>query len=279
MKRASANVGGEEKSEGEGGGGAPKRLREMAAARAEDSTLAVLAFAAKNHRRRFFIPSKQNSFGGIQYDHIMVDSGCSSCLFPFPLQNLGLGMVERFPSSRFRWGISQSVGTGAAHCPVLKIEGRLRARFDIVLNATPQPVSLSFMRFHLGSRSTTFVRDNFANMLQQSDIDILNAFLNDHENVVSERRHVLLGQSYCDSVFSAQVQDIIIFMDGTSWVDHASALPDLFIQCHDAARPMIDEYPEFHDLEDDDHDGDDQDEKDVRLSWDSEPEQIDELMT
>ena len=260
--------------------GSEKRLRRTSSDSipAEDT---VLAFAAKNRRRRFFIPSKLNSFGGIEYEHVMVDSGCSSCLFPFPLHVDAPEMRRSFPPARFRWSVSSSVGTGAKHCPVLKIEGRLRSNFAIVLNGKSQPVNLSYMRFHLGSNSAAFVCDNFADLLQQSDIDSLRAFTRDNSGdaAVPERRHVLLGQSYCDHVFSAQVQDIIIFMDAVSWVDHASRLPDLLISCHDAARPLIDEYPEFHDLEDDDHDGDDQDEEDVRLSWDTEPEDVDELMT
>ena len=260
--------------------GSEKRLRRTSSdyIPAEDT---VLAFAAKNRRRRFFIPSKLNSFGGIEYEHVMVDSGCSSCLFPFPLHVDAPEMRRSFPPARFRWSVSSSVGTGAKHCPVLKIEGRLRANFAIVLNGKSQPVNLSYMRFHLGSNSAAFVCDNFADLLQQSDIDSLRAFTRDNSGdaAVPERRHVLLGQSYCDHVFSAQVQDIIIFMDAVLWVDHAARLPDLLISCHDAARPLIDEYPEFHDLVDDDHDGDDQDEEDVRLSWDTEPEDVDEIMT
>lgn len=68
-------------------------------------------------------------------------------------------------------------------------------------------------------------------------------------------------------------------MDAVSWVDHATNLPDLLIACHDAAGPLIDEYSKLHDLKDDDHNGDDQEGEVVRLSWDTEPEDVDEIVT
>ena len=282
MKRSNEEISGGKSGEGSG---AQKRLEMPSgplvnvAASSTEAAEAILAFAAKNHRRRFFFPTKENSFGGIPYQHVMVDSGCSSALFPFPSPDAGVDLAQLFPPSLYNWGISQSHGTGASHCPVLKIQGKLQARFNIVLNGKTQPVGLSFMRFHLGSSSAATVRDRFPNHFQPADMDILNNFLKEHPKCVSERRHVLLGQSYCDSVFSAQVQDIIIFMDATHWISYASSLPQLFIYCHEAAKPLIEAYGEFHDLEDDDHDGDDKDEEDVRLSWDTEPEDIDEIMT
>lgn len=141
---------------------------------------------------------------------IMLDSGCSSCLFPFPSYVNAAEMRWSFPPTRFRWSVSLSVGTNAKHCPVLKIEGRLRANFTIVLNGKSQPVNLSYMRFHLGSNSAAAVCKD---LLQQSDVDSLCAFVRHHSGdaAVPERRHVLLGQSYCDQVFSAQVHAWMLF--------------------------------------------------------------------
>eukprot|EP00339_Tiarina_fusa_P017230 CAMPEP_0117010290 /NCGR_PEP_ID=MMETSP0472-20121206/9108_1 /TAXON_ID=693140 ORGANISM="Tiarina fusus, Strain LIS" /NCGR_SAMPLE_ID=MMETSP0472 /ASSEMBLY_ACC=CAM_ASM_000603 /LENGTH=63 /DNA_ID=CAMNT_0004712787 /DNA_START=20 /DNA_END=208 /DNA_ORIENTATION=+ len=40
----------------------------------------ILAVAVKNARARFFIPSTDNHFCGLQYDYVMIDSGCNSVL-------------------------------------------------------------------------------------------------------------------------------------------------------------------------------------------------------
>jgi hypothetical protein len=47
----------------------------------------VIGVAYRNGRHHFFVPSKTNTFCGITYPYLMVDSGCNSLLLPFPQQD------------------------------------------------------------------------------------------------------------------------------------------------------------------------------------------------
>jgi hypothetical protein len=47
----------------------------------------VLCFAAHNRRGRFYIPCNTNEFGGMHVDNVLFDSGCSTLLLPFPLED------------------------------------------------------------------------------------------------------------------------------------------------------------------------------------------------
>lgn len=71
----------------------------------------VLCFVASNHRGCFYIPCKRNSFGGVPVDNVLLDSGCSSLLLPYPLVN---GFPpELLNPAQCNWVVSSSRGTGA----------------------------------------------------------------------------------------------------------------------------------------------------------------------
>ena len=236
----------------------------------------VLAFASRNRKNRFFIPSTNNSIAGITYEKLMVDSGCSSMLLPFPATG-AQELERRFRPMRFHFTVACSKGTGAVHSLVLKVKSKINQGFDMVLNGQTQPVSLPFLRFHLGRTAAAELSE--ADWLDQSCKDRLDSYIQTlNGSEAAERQHVLVGQSFMSQMFSAQQGDIIIFMNRNTWVTSAADLPDLFSRIHDIARPMVERYDGFHDLEDEDHDAGG-DEEDVRLSWDSDEECIDELNT
>jgi hypothetical protein len=244
----------------------------------EDEAAIVLAYAARNKKNLFFIPSKSNNFAGIPYENVMVDNGCSSALLPFPT---GTGSLRNFANGRFAWSVSQSMGTGVVHSPVLKIKSHIRVKFPVKLNGKALPIHIPFLRFHLGKSSARFLRDHepYCRLLGDSCKEALALFLtNLGEMDAPERRHVLLGQSFIGQVFSAQLGDITIFLDEAKWHLLAPKLPDLFASCTRDAQTLVQSYEGFDDLEDEDHDGD-ADEGDVRRSWDPDEECVDELLT
>ena len=106
----------------------------------------VLAVAARNRRNRSFVPDTNNSIGGISFDHVMMDSGCSSILLPFPPDPT---VLEAFSGEQYRWQISFSRSTGAVGSLVLKIQPHAQeigGTFSIVLAGKAQlavQVSLS----------------------------------------------------------------------------------------------------------------------------------------
>jgi len=164
---------------------------------------------------------------------------------------------------------------------VLKIKSRIRVKFPVKLNGKELPVSIPFLRFHLGKESARFLRDHepYYEQLGDSCKEALALFLKNLGEVAApERRHVLLGQSFIGQVFSAQLGDITIFLDEAKWNLLAPKLPDLFASCTRDAETLVESYEGFDDLEDEDHDGD-ADEEDVRRSWDPDEECVDELLT
>lgn len=189
----------------------------------EDKAAVLLAFAARNKKNRFFVPSKSNAFAGIPYEHVMIDNGCNSALLPFPTDRASL---ERFANPRFTWSVSvsqfQSLGTGVVRSPpVLKIKSMISFEFPVELNGKEMPVRIPFLRFHLGKESANFVRNHepyYRQLLGDGcSKQALDRLLTDlaEKDHAPERRHVLLGQSFIGQVFSAQLGDIILFLDKT----------------------------------------------------------------
>ncbi|CAB9516222.1 expressed unknown protein [Seminavis robusta] len=132
----------EEESENSSPEASRRRLLNGAAAEYEHPQ--VLCFAARNRRGRFYIPMTTNNFGGMPVNHVLFDSGCSSLLLPFPLQD---GLPQPWLEEFNKWAVSSSRGTGAIHSPVLKIKPRIGPNFTCVLAGKVQP-NLKKLRIH-----------------------------------------------------------------------------------------------------------------------------------
>mmetsp|Transcript_30498 Transcript_30498/g.55184 ORF Transcript_30498/g.55184 Transcript_30498/m.55184 type:complete len:193 (-) Transcript_30498:222-800(-) len=166
-------------SEGSGENSSPEAQRQRLM-RDDDEALAyehpnVLCFAARNRRGRFDIPCKRNSFGGVPVDNVLLDSGCSSLLLPYPFEN---GFPpELMDPALCNWVVSSSRGTGAVHSPVLKIKKYIGG-FPCTLADKEQSL-LTLLRFHLGSEACNrrLSAPNCRRMLDQRFIDKLNDFL------------------------------------------------------------------------------------------------------
>ena len=235
----------------------------------------VLCFGARNHRGRFYIPCTTNQFGGLPVAHVLLDSGCSSLLLPFPLKRgfpEGLLLPEIY-----KWSVSSSRGTGAIHSPVLKITMRLGGRFPCTLAGKEQP-SLPFLRIHVGSAAARQLlsNQNVRRLLDGGCINKLNDFLGQLGDRQSpERTYALLGQSYLSQVMYCQKGDISVMFSG-NFVDHSESIVGIMGQYHRKLEPLVEAFEGFHDLEDNDGD---EDEEDYHLSWgrNSSDEEIDEL--
>lgn len=245
-------------------GGRPRRRRRRTQEQPdEEEEEAILAFAARNRKNHFFIPSKLNAIGGVAFETVMIDSGCGSLLLPFPL--LGTTAVDALAryavAGLYDWTVSQSRdSTGAVRAPVLKIKSPIGSQFDIRLGGNNMPFQIPFLRFHLGRQAADLLRshDAFRAMLDESCKCALAAFsaASVGEAHVPERRHVLLGQSFLAAVFSAQLQDITLFVDKRRWQSVAPGLPLVFAKKTREAQTLVQSFEGFDDLEDEDHDGD-----------------------
>lgn len=263
-------------SEGSGDNSSPEAQRQRLM-RDDDAAVEayehphVLCFAARNRRGRFYIPCKRNSFGGVPVDYVLLDSGCSSLLLPYPLEN---GFPpELMNPALCHWVVSSSRGTGAVHSPVLKIKQHI-GRFPCTLADKEQP-RLEMLRFHLGSEACNRLlgAQNCRQMLNQICIDKLNDFLRQIDGrEAPERTYALLGQSYLAHVLFCQKADVALALsDSYNGNDNILHIMGRY---HQKLVPMVQAFEGFHDLEDDDGD---EDEEDYRLSWDpSSSDEVDE---
>jgi hypothetical protein len=222
----------------------------------------VLCFAARNRRGRFYIPCKDNIFGGITVENVLLDSGCSTLLLPFPLDR---GFPAQFlESAVYQWIVSSSRGTGSVHSPVLKVKKHF-GNFPCTLAGKEQP-PFTMLRFHLGSQAANQLLNTpeLRQMLDGRCVEKLNDFLGQLRNRVAlERTYALLGQSYLSHVMYCQMDDVAIALStnfqGTENIVHIMG------RYKQKLLPLVDAFEGFHDLEDDDGD---EDEEEYRLSWD-----------
>ena len=159
----------------------------------------VVGLAYRNRKHRFFVPSTNNSFAGIGYPHVMVDSGCNSFLLPFPQVEASDGSflvdaeaLAPFLGNEYVWTISSSAGTGAVGSKTLRIENRNDSRpVGEMRLAFSRGVPLDYLRFHLGSSAADLLKDHPKLMEnhQQSLRDFLTGL---GDRVSKERQHVLL---------------------------------------------------------------------------------------
>lgn len=220
----------------------------------------VIAVAAMNNRSRLFVPGMDNIFAGIFYPYVMVDSGCNSLLLPFPED---VTVLDPFEGTRYDWTVSLSRGTGAVRSPTLTIKSKLLPSIgDMKLSLMSSSVPLLRLRFHMTKQASQL-------LLGKEKIDdngkaILRDFIvavGDGESKV--RTHVLLGQLFLASYVSVQSNPVFMICEKS----YNGPLQEDLNAVWDIVKPMVDAFENFHDLEDEDHDGDDS--EDNRLSWGS----------
>ena len=207
----------------------------------------IFAVAARNAKNRFFIPSKTNLFAGIRYEYVMIDNGCNSFLLPFKEEAIAL-----FDADHYQWKIAQSRGTGAVKSPtlIITLTGGVSSLGSMSLAGSGPLLQLTRLRFHLGSESARRLSSHAK--LTDNGRETLTRFLSLMGNRVSpERQHVLLGQAYLKGVLSLQLGGIFIMGDARTFPTLAD-----YNRVSELLEPLRDDFPEFDDLEDEDHDGD-----------------------
>jgi hypothetical protein len=226
----------------------------------------IYAVAARNARNRFFIPSKTNHFAGMRYDYVMIDNGCNTFRLPFNEECMTL-----FRGEMYQWQIAQSRGTGAVKSPtlIITIAGGVSPLGSMSLAGSGPLLQLTRLRFHLGTESARLLSSHAK--LSDNSRTILTIFLSQMGNRVSpERHHVLLGQAYLKTVLSLQLGGIIMMGDATVF----PTLSD-YNRVAGLLEALREDFPEFDDLEDEDHDEDADEEY---LQYEDIDEPVDEYM-
>eukprot|EP00978_Attheya_sp_CCMP212_P031719 scaffold120867_cov37-Attheya_sp.AAC.2 len=214
--------------------------------------ICIKAVACRNMKKRYFLPSKANYFGGIRYEYVMVDNGCNTLLYPFHPE-----VLTRFAGADFTWKINYSRGgVGAVKSRTLVVRKLSTASFcEVVLAGSDPLLSTNLMRFHLGTQSGTIL--SIHGKLSSGNRAKLAEFLDAIGGIVSdERRHVLLGQQLLQTVVSIQRRPLYLMCDFDlpfPTLQDVAAVDQL-------VEPLLGEFEEFDDLEDEDHGIDDDEE-------------------
>jgi len=219
----------------------------------------VIALALRNKKSRFFLASKENWFGGLKVEAVMIDSGCNSLLLPLPTQQDIINLPNLFPPGKgFLWEISNSKGVQAKSLTLrIKVaNGTIPISLckDLLPPSIPG-VGFSYLRFHLCSEDVAEILkkpDMYG--MQDHDLKVLQAWT----TPIKRRNHALLGQIllYWNGCASFQHQEMFavvlhaVFPLVQGW--------DLLTQLDQIARRSVSLPEKFDDLEDEDHDGDDE---------------------
>jgi len=111
-------------------------------------------------------------------------------------------------------------------------------------------LQLRHLRFRLGSISAQALSSHLK--LSDDGLRVLCSFLAQMgERISLEHQHVLLGHTHLEEVLSLQLGDLFLVGDATFFPSSS----DCNYICH-LLEPLHTDFPEFCDLEDEDHDGD-----------------------
>ena len=225
----------------------------------------VVLCAKRNRKKRFFLASKKNDFGGFPVEAVMIDTGCNSILLPLQKDELP-ALAKAFPFDSFFWDVGNSRGV-ASRSLTLKIApsvpgNRIPIRLCYDLLRPEKPCEVDFLRFHLCSEDAVVLRDDpafFDNLLENGKLAITK-FLDDppsHDG--SRRTHALLGQAILQDLVCIQHGSISIAVDSSRFDLSWKVMRDIERFVLGASAETLPLPDHFDDLEDDDHDGDDED--------------------
>jgi hypothetical protein len=221
-------------------------------------------FVIANSRRRFFLPTKENYFGGYRVEYVMIDTGCNTSLLP--IHNVGVfkQLIERFPVKEYKWTIQGSSGVAAIPSPVLTVEPRLEGgRIDVNISQGEgkYECKLESIRFHLCLEDARYLlKDEHSILEHVVNVEKLNIFVANMgiAKGMKRRTHALLGQSIIGKRCYAQCGNVGIMSEtiddmiySLKVVDRIESYGNSLVERH-----FQDGGKEFQDLEDEDHDDD-----------------------
>jgi hypothetical protein len=203
----------------------------------------IYFFAIQNKKKRFFIPSKECSFGGVTVPLLMIDSGCNSLLLPTPDIS---ELITKFPQTDYIWNVttSKTVGGNGVTLNITKKIGKISS--CIKNDQFNYQFESELLRFHLDAVSIN-------NLLSQNLIPPLD--LGDLSHL-KPRHHGLIGQSVLSDKLSLQYKGIFFLFEITNPNDLLEIWNQLMTIKSNESSYITKHFDikEFHDLEDEDHD-------------------------
>jgi len=197
----------------------------------------VVIIAKKNRKNRFFLASKENTFGPVKVEVVMIDSGCNTNLLSLAVDDIKT-LPDRFPQADFIWDIvsSHGVQSWSLTLRVAPKLGNIPVHLCKDIIPTEQPTwEVAFLRFHLCNEDVQWL-NNSSGLLPASSLLQIREFLGSNLTV-GRRTHALLGQSLLSSFSSIQHRGVIVVVDPVRFVWNGwRAIADLEVFVDASAR-------------------------------------------
>jgi len=214
----------------------------------------VIILGRKNRRKRFFLPSKENTFGGWKVGVVMIDNGCNSILLPLAQDDLQK-LAKHFHFAQYKWEIA-SPKRAQGGLLSLKISSKRTPDIPIQLCQDFKVKStccVPFLRFHICS-------EDIEELLALPDLenDLKDCIRNFGSELPAIRRtHALLGQVILDRYTSIQHRGVLAIIDPAKFTEAISW--EVIISWDDVVSTVRNEIlpDNFEELEDEDHAPDD----------------------
>ena len=212
----------------------------------------VAFFSLMNPKKRFFLPSSKNIFGGFKVARVLCDSGCSSLLLPIESPEILGDIFERLQKDcKFSIKGSENVG-GSSTCLVVEYTAPQR-RFDVNLCSDIMGLSGIFterLRFSLCRDDIEAIRqsDSYRDLLTSASLERLETATGPQKR----RTHALLGQDILLGFCLIKYEHVELYVDPSHYM-----LPRDFRELRDQTSSLEmqlrQELPDkFDDWEDDD---------------------------
>ena len=205
-----------------------------------------------NKRKRFFLPSRKNYFGGIKVSRVLTDTGCSSLLLP--LESTGqLILLLQSHHETCDFLISSSRNAGG-QSPVLLFQPKsatVKFSVNVCTDIMPGEIKpeVDNLRFSLCAADVDEIKGDSRRFFIDAEVKKL-------EGVVApskRRAHALLGQSILYNFYVMKYRKIELYTDPGNFVLPTSfdELNNMISSIESQLKPLKPD--DFDDWEDDDN--------------------------
>ena len=145
-----------------------------------------------NRRKRFFLPSSKNSFGGVRVRKVLCDSGCSSLLLPIENPDIMKEIFSKFDEG-YTFSVSESANV-SGHSVCLVIESQSPTDYfkvnlcEDIMGASN--ILIKRLRFSLCSDDIDTIKETYIERFRQLDRQRIFS----GTGPLKRRTHALLGQ-------------------------------------------------------------------------------------
>ena len=211
----------------------------------------VSFFSLMNQRKRFYLPSSKNIFGGFKVSRVLCDSGCSSLLLPITSPESLKAIFDLFGvDCKFSIKGSRNVG-GKSACLVVEYMKSQR-RFEVNLCYDIMGITVIYtkrIRFSLCREDIETIQNSDLSRYDPASVACLASLTGPEQR---RRTHALLGQDILSEFTLLKHGHVELYVDPSEYTLPAS-FQELTNQTISLEMQLRKDLPEsFDDWEDDD---------------------------